>query len=281
VLFPFPEDPPESIVVAPGTKAPKGWKKIVNKVTESGNDYFQSETSGWNNLFRLGPNKSALANLPEDETKFPVATWLKRALMEGVKRIALSSEAMRQPARSGAPRAFLPDGSNLPWVLETLPAHAKERWLKHLRTALPNLAGIKTVEKPEDRRRYLVLVYDGGLEVPSWLASDGTLRMLALTVLAYLPDLRGIFLVEEPENGIHPRAVECVYQSLSSTYSAQVLCATHSPVILSMAHPEQLLCFARSPSGATAIVGGAEHPRLREWKGDVDLGTLFAGGVLE
>lgn len=57
---------------------------------------------------------------------------------------------------------------------------------------------------------------------------------------AYIPGLEGAYLIEEPENGIHPRAVETVLQSLSSVYNAQVLLATHSPVILSLAQPEQL-----------------------------------------
>jgi hypothetical protein len=89
-----------------GRRAPDGWKKIVNKVAESGNDYFSSETSNWNNLFRLGPHKSALANLPEDETKFPVATWFKELLMVGIDRLALNSERMRQPSRRGRPEYF-------------------------------------------------------------------------------------------------------------------------------------------------------------------------------
>jgi hypothetical protein len=98
-----------------GRRAPDGWKKIVNRVAESGNDYFSSETSNWNNLFRLGPHKSALANLPEDETKFPVATWFKELLMVGIDRLALNSERMRQPSPPRAPTVFLPDGSTLPW----------------------------------------------------------------------------------------------------------------------------------------------------------------------
>ena len=36
--------------------------------------------TGWDHAFKLGPRKSALANLPEDESRFPVATWLKRLL---------------------------------------------------------------------------------------------------------------------------------------------------------------------------------------------------------
>jgi len=112
------------------------------------------------------------------------------------------------------------------------------------------------------------------------MASDGTLRLLALTLPAYIPELSGVYLIEEPENGIHPRAAETVFQSLSSVYDTQILLATHSPVILSMVDPEQVLCFAKTSDGATDIVSGKDHPNLRNWKGETSLGVLFAAGVL-
>jgi predicted ATPase len=118
------------------------------------------------------------------------------------------------------------------------------------------------------------------VKLSSWLASDGTLRLLALTIPAYLQRFQGVYLVEEPENGIHPVAVDTLFQSLSSVYDAQILLATHSPVILSLAHAETVLCFKKTASGATDIVRGSEHPALRDWKGETNLGALFAGGVL-
>ncbi|MBI4581581.1 MAG: ATP-binding protein [Planctomycetes bacterium] len=130
------------------------------------------------------------------------------------------------------------------------------------------------------KHRYLMLRYQGGLEVPSWMASDGTLRLLALTIPAYLPDFKGIALIEEPENGIHPSAVETVFQSLSSVYNAQVLLATHSPVILGVADVARVLCLKKTQTGVTDIVRGDEHPALKNWKGEVNLSVLFAGGVL-
>lgn len=272
-----------SVVHSPGERAPNGWLRVVNKVPQSGNDYFHSETSFWNNQFRLGPRRSAFANLPEDEDKFPVAIWFRRLLLEGVQRLALNSATLRRPSPPGSPRVFLPDGSNLPWVVQDLQERAPDRlqeWIAHVRTALPDLRAIRTVERPEDRHRYLVLDYDTGLHAPSWLVSDGTLRLLALTILAYLPGLQGIYLIEEPENGIHPRAMETVLQSLASVYDAQVLLATHSPVVLSLTQPDQVLCFARTPEGKIQIVRGSEHPALREWQRETDLGTLFASGVL-
>ncbi len=145
---------------------------------------------------------------------------------------------------------------------------------------MPDIENLLTIERNDDKHRYLVIRYKGGLEVPSWVASDGTLRLLALTLPAYLSDFEGVYLIEEPENGIHPRAVETMFQSLSSVYDAQILLATHSPVILSVGEARDVLCFAKTEQGSTDIVSGDNHPALKEWRGETNLGVLFAGGVL-
>jgi predicted ATPase len=283
-LFPAAAAQPRTIMTG---KVSRGQKTIVNKV-RGGNDHFYSEVSpeagkGWFPVIKLGPRKSTLANLPEDVSKFPVATWLKGLLTDGLQQLVLNSLLIRKASPPGQARAFKPDGSNLPWVIAELQRRSEGRfsdWLAHLRTALPDLETIRTVEREDDRHRYLMLKYRGGLEVPSWMASDGTLRLLALTLPAYLPDLSGILLIEEPENGIHPRAADIMFQSLSSVYGAQVLLATHSPVILGAVKAEHVLCFAKTDRGETDIVVGTQHPALRDWKGETNLAVLFAGGVL-
>ena len=112
------------------------------------------------------------------------------------------------------------------------------------------------------------------------MVSDGTLRLLALTLPAYLGDFKGIYLVEEPENGIHPQAIETAMQSLQSTYDAQMLLATHSMLIVGLVEPDKILCFKKSEDGATDIISGDKHPALKHWRGETDLGTLFGAGVL-
>lgn len=283
ILFPAPEPPPTHLVLPEWSRAPKGWKKIVSKRPGSGNDYFFSETTAWKRPFRFGPQSLALRNLPEDEELFPAATWAKRTLMEGVRLLVLNSEAMRLSSPPGMSLEFQPDGSNLPWAIEELRKRDEpsfRRWIQHVQTALPDIETVETVEREEDRHRYLRIVYRTGLKAPSWTVSDGTLRLLALTLVGYLEGSGRIYLIEEPENGIHPQAVETVFQSLSSTYGDQILCATHSPVFLAMAEPEQVLCFARTQEGATDVVRGSEHPNLKDWKRSTDLGTLFATGIL-
>ncbi len=277
-LFPSSQLPPDTIITP---KRGKG-KTIVNKV-RGGNDNFYDETGkGWDHVFKLGSRKSALASLPEDETKFPVSTWLKKTLIDGAQSLILNSLLMRRPSSPGQPRGFHSDGSNLPWAIEDFKKKDKnkfERWMDHIRTALPEIRTVETVERPEDKHRYLQVIDEKGIKIPSWVLSDGTLRLLALTLVAYI-DQPAIYLIEEPENGIHPLAVETVFQALSSAYESQILCASHSPVILSLAEPRQVLCFAKDKEGATDVVRGSEHPYLKDWKGDTDLGTLFAAGVL-
>jgi predicted ATPase len=67
---------------------------------------------------------------------------------------------------------------------------------------------------------------------------------------------------------------------LSSVYSAQVLMATHSSVMLSLVETDHILCFAKDEQGATDIVVGSRHPALAEWHGEPNLNVLFAAGVL-
>jgi predicted ATPase len=261
----------------------KGFRVALKKVPGGNDNYYPEGAASYTPSFKLGRTKSALAHIPADKKSFPVSTWFRSLLESGVQNVVLNSQTIRQPSPPGLGLRFQTDGSNLPWVIAELrrdPARFAG-WLDHVRTALEDVADIDTVERDEDRHRYLVIRYSNGAEIPSWLASDGTLRLLALTIPAYLNDLDDVFLIEEPENGIHPRAIETVIQSLSSIYSGQVLIATHSPVALNLLGAAQILCFAKDETGATDIVAGNRHPALREWRrGHPDLGVLFASGIL-
>lgn len=232
--------------------------------------------------FQLGRSYSGLSNLPLDETGFPAAAWLKTLLADGVRSVTLDSELLRSASPPSQRRAKDFDGWNLPRLVARLGEHqpAFNRWIAHLRTTLPDLETVKTSFRPEDKYRYLTLRYTNGIEVPQWVVSDGTLRLLGLTILAYLTEVNGsVYLIEEPENGVHPTALETIFQSLSSVYSGQVIVTSHSPVLLALARPEQLLCFWKSAQGVQ-VVPGNQHPALRDWTYDVSLSNLFAAGVL-
>lgn len=278
-LFPAPLTPPETIFLKSG----RGRKLIISNRQGGNANYVPDGRKTYQPSFRLGRETAAMANIPADRDSFRAAPWFRDLLIDGVQSLTLNSQTIRLPSPPGLGRRFQADGSNLPWVVAELKRNPArfQQWLEHVRTALSDIEDIESVERPEDRHRYLIIRYTGGAEVPSWLASDGTLRLLCLTIPAYLPSFEGIILIEEPENGIHPRAFETVLQSLSSIYDGQVLLATHSPVALNMLAPKDVLCFAKDEDGATDIVSGDLHPALRNWReGDPDFGVLFAAGIL-
>ncbi len=280
-LFPQPHLEAPSLI-ASRSGSPR--KCALTKNPKGNDNYYPEGRESYKPSFRLGRTIAALANLPALIESFPVSSWFRDTLEKGVQTFVLNSQVIRHPSPPGLGRRFQPDGSNLPWVIAELRRTTDrfQAWLAHVQTALEDIVDIDTVEREEDRHRYLVIEYANGAKVPSWLTSDGTLRLLALTVPAYLQDLEGTFLIEEPENGIHPKAIETVLQSLRSMYRCQVLVATHSPVALNLLEPYEVLCFAKDETGATDIVSGDQHPALTHWQsGNPDFGLLFASGILD
>jgi predicted ATPase len=292
--FPEHRAAPDSILQ--GSKGRKS-RTVLRQRDKDGCSYRTETTlkSGWTRRTYgfLGRTRAALSDVRVAESGFPMASYVASMLEAFTTSLILDSLCMRQPSPLKKNLGFSMDGSSLPWVVKFLREHRKSdyhEWILHIKTVLPDIEDIRVVEREDDRHAYLMLRYREGVEVPSWMTSDGTLRLLALAVLAYLPTRRTssergffsdrLFLVEEPENGVHPMALDAIYDSLASVYSGQVLVATHSPVFLRMAKPEDVLCFAKTEGGATDIVRGDAHPLLRDWQGSVDMDLLFAMGVI-
>ena len=218
----------------------------------------------------------------ESKGDFPAASWLFDLLTQGHLFYEPDLNALQSASPPGLQGTILPDASNLPWLALELKKDSfrYELWQDHVKTALPQIETIDVKEREEDHHAYFAITYQGGYAVTSSGLSEGTLQILALTILPYLKDLPPIVFLEEPENGIHPAAIEAVLQSLSSAYESQLLISSHSPVVLANSELEQILCARLEPSGAVTIIPGTEHPQLKDWKGQVDLGALFATGVL-
>lgn len=270
-------------------RKPKGWKPVLHNTLHNtnGKAHFWSETTKWNFPLKLPADEPALASLPNDKEKFPAGVWLKEWLMHGIRRLQLNPRRMREPCPALASDEFELDGSNLPKVIERLKADPKRfrRWLEDVQQELCDVTNIEVRRREEDNALYLVLQNAEGYEVKQWGISEGSLRYLALTLLTYLPE-EGVpvWLIEEPENGIHPQALGSVLQSLKTLYQSQVLLATHSAPLLEHndhIRPEDLLCF-KLCDGETIVTPGDELLRSFDRSlADMTLGDLMAWGFCE
>ena len=188
---------------------------------------YQSETSADRYRFRIRSDRSALAGLPADDGRFPVANWFRnRFSRPPIKRMEPSlghALLTLDPSRPSAEEV-----AESVYRLETQDRQGHADWVEHVREAVPGITDITTDGHPRGQGRRLVLKCRNGLELPWWQASNGTMRALSLTLLAYSKDRYETYLIAEPENGIHPYAIEVVFQSLRSVYGSQVLLTTHS-----------------------------------------------------
>lgn len=234
--------------------------------------------------FRISPHHLALANVPADTSQFPAVTWLRNFLQEQSCPYRPDWRKLRLACPPGTGKTLLADGMNLPWLILDLQKNDPQglaEWTEHVKIALPNIEDIGVTEREDDHHAYFRVRYINGPDVTSSGLSDGTLRILSLTALPYLTASPELVTIEEPENGIHPQAIEAVLQSLSALYDSQVWISTHSPVVLANTNLSQILCMRLRDDHSAEAVPGNKHPRLRDWQGQIDIGTLFAAGVLE
>ncbi len=139
-------------------------------------------------------------------------------------------------------------GSNIPFLLfrmkqgDEMAFHAVSRDLANL---VPNMRKVD-VEWNEYRNQYeAYAIMTDGLRISARILSDGIVRLLALATVKNLPDTPGVFLLEEPENSIHPGQLKRLVRLMRAMTTAltdpeqseeplrQLLVTTHSPTLVS------------------------------------------------
>lgn len=263
-----------------------GWRFTIQR-EYGGEAAFRVETSAKAKV-RSTALDADILSMPkvrfESRTEFPAARWFLELLTQDALSFDPNWSELRLASPPGLPKdRVTAKGDNLPWLAKHLKETNPEQyeaWKEHVRIALPQLTDIEALEREGDHHAYFRVTYNGKHQVASSGLSDGTLRIMAHTLLSYLDTPPHLLVVEEPENGIHPRAIETILECLSSIYHSQVFISSHSPVVVANSKLEHILATRLERNGAVSVVAGTKHPRLVDWKGSIDLGTLFAAGVL-
>jgi hypothetical protein len=233
--------------------------------------------------FRVPSTAPALSSIPLDVDGYKACNWFRDFLTTGNLPLALNLAAMRESQTPpGQDYVIARDGTTLPWsVLHLAETQARyDEWIAHIQSAIPYIRCVKGKTTEDAGLAYIEATYGDDNKVKSSGLSDGTLTILALTILPYLDNVPALVTVEEPENGIHPKAIEAILESLSVMPHSQVIATTHSPIVVAVTSPERLLCLRQTRAEGVQATWGNEHPRLREWQGTPTLDTLHNAGVL-
>ncbi len=111
--------------------------------------------------------------------------------------------------------------------------------------------------------------------------SDGTLRAICLITLLMQPesDLPAIVVIDEPELGLHPYALNVIGDLIHrASHHVQIVASTQSSALLDRFEPEDVIVVDRD--GRESRFARLNRPSLSNWLDEYSLGELWEKNVL-
>lgn len=189
--------------------------------------------------------------------------------------------------RSGGRIRLSGDGANVAEYLIDLrerSASAFEEVTHALQYVLPYASDVepKVLDAGILRRSYVQLLEDR-YEIPGWLMSSGSLRVLPLIATFFDPDPPPVLFIEEVENGLDPRTVGLVVDLMrvaAQSGRTQVIATTHSPYLLDMLDLDDVLLCERGEKGP-AFSWPASRKEMKAWRDKFMPGRLYTMNALQ
>jgi predicted ATPase len=194
---------------------------------------------------------------------------------------------LQSVSRSGQRIQLAGDGSNVAEYLidlrERSPS-AFEQIADALRYVLPYASDVepKVLDAGIIRRSYVQLL-ESKYEIPGWLMSSGSLRVLPLIATLLDPDPPSVIFIEEVENGLDPRTVGLVVDLMRAAAQSgrtQVIATTHSPYLLDMLDLDDVLLCERGEKGPAFSWPGS-RAEMQAWRDSFMPGRLYTMNALQ
>ncbi|RAJ34565.1 putative ATPase [Kitasatospora sp. SolWspMP-SS2h] len=234
------------------------------QITETGRSLFKLAQEGRQGRKRELSADAAEATVLSSITSaadFPLLYALRKEI-ESWRFLQLDPASLRMPSSWQQRGEQLdPSGANLAKVLRRIERRTAGEGYSALDDMAADLTQVirgfseVTVEENKAKEQWEVYLTtrDEG-KVSARVASDGTLRVLALLATLYDPDYRGLVCFEEPENGIYPQRLrdlvghlrELVTDPAASELDdgeplSQLIMSSHSPLLLLTLQKEDIV----------------------------------------
>ncbi len=185
----------------------------------------------------------------------------------------------------GSPPEIDSSGNGIPALLDHLLRRDRKRFFELVAALRALINGLEEVEiaTPNAGTRRVDLVIEQGFRIPADRTSVGLRLVLFFVALAYHPSPAKLILVEEPENGVHPkrladvmRLLREITQGRHGAHSSQIVLTTHSPHLLDHVNLEsdQVLVFRRNEDGSRSAEP-ADAERLKTFLDEFMLGEVW------
>lgn len=182
----------------------------------------------------------------------------KKALQNVQPPYCLEPHLLRLPTQVGSLEKFpLPyNGLSLVAALDRFSTNQFVALQSEFITRVPTITEIR-LESPSPGFKDLWFEVRGVGRLSARLVSDGAMLLLAFLTIIHDENAPKILLIEEPENGIHPKQLEYIVHSFYSltkrSTPIQIILTTHSPYILDFVDKKDIRVFTRNESGDAIV----------------------------
>jgi predicted ATPase len=214
--------------------------------------------------------------------------------MRSWRLLQLEPSALRKPDELHGTEQVSAIGEHLPAALARIGGHAEVT--RRLSDLIPGVLAVEVVSDPIRQTRTLAVKLRDKQSYSASSLSDGTLRFLALAIMASDDDAEGLVCLEEPENGIHPQRIPAMLALVRAladdddTHASsrnesdslrQVLINTHSPLVVELLPDDSLLVAESLRQRGQEFVNFKPVPRTWRTEGsDLQPGDQVTRGQL-
>lgn len=187
---------------------------------------------------------------------------------------------IRKPMLPTSEKRLLPDGTNLPQILNTIKINHKANYKKiadMLNEVNPNFSGFDfnfiggNIELMLEEKGLNSSVHVSNI-------SDGTLRYLCLLSIFFNPDRGRLVCIEEPEVGLHPDMVINIANAIKeASLESTFLISTHSESLLNYFEIENLKVFEKNQFNSSEV-NSFSSAQFADWYEEFSIGQMWKQG---
>jgi len=251
--------------------------------TNDGRLVFKTDACDSTSLSTPGSDESGLPRASDATAEGRIAGYLQDWKVYHFHDTS-SSAGVKQPCEVEDSEQLREQGENLAAFLYGIQQHAPDAYQRIINTiqrAAPFFQDfILAPDRYNSTRIRLRWKHKGNdAYFDAHSLSDGTLRFICLTTLLLQPELPSIILLDEPELGLHPYAIQLLASMLrSASERTQVIISTQSVTLANEFEAEQLIIVEHRENHST--FNKVDSDRLAAWLEDYHLGDLWEKNLL-
>lgn len=235
--------------------------------------------------FRVGPGhtESPLTQLATEPGPFQVVFERLQGWRVYHFHDTSASAKVKQTGDIGDNEALRPDASNLAallFLLRTKHPENYRRIVSTIRLVAPFFDDFRLRPSPFNEQKLQLEWSERNSDAyfNAHALSDGTLRFICLATLLLQPHLPSLILIDEPELGLHPYAIQVLAGLVrSASERTQVILSTQSVTLVNQFEPEDLVVVDRSNGESLFRRLSAED--TKDWLEGYSLGELWEKNV--